>query len=88
MAKTVARKRAVLYNAFENAVELDEFDRHPIDKVKSTPSKLAEEGDWRVVIGPRQMRECLTAVTHVGRRGRGRRLRAVRVHGPRGAASG
>ncbi|QKW39386.1 tyrosine-type recombinase/integrase [Actinomadura sp. NAK00032] len=76
-AKTVARKRAVLYNAFEYAVELDEFDRNPIDKVKWTPPKLAEEVDWRVVIGPRQMRECLTAVTYVGKRGRGRRLRAL-----------
>lgn len=87
-AKTVARKRAVLYNAFEYAVELDESDRNPIDKVKWTPSKLAEEVDWRVMIGPRQMRECLTAVTYVGKRGRGRRLRAVRVRVPRGAASG
>src|SRR5690606_35905655 len=33
-AKTVARKRAVLYNAFEYAVELDEFERNPMDKVK------------------------------------------------------
>jgi integrase len=45
--------------------------------VKWTPPKLAEEVDWRVVIGPRQMRECLTAVTYVGQRGRGRRLRAL-----------
>lgn len=76
-ASTVARKRAVLYNAFEYAVELEEFDRNPIDKVKWSPPKLAEEVDWRVVIGPRQMRECLTAVTYVGKRGRGRRLRAL-----------
>lgn len=33
-AKAVARKRAVLYNAFEYAVELEEFDRNPIDEVK------------------------------------------------------
>ena len=76
-AKTVARKRAVLYNAFEYAVELEELDRNPIDLVKWKPPKLAEEVDWRVVIGPRQMRECLTAVTYVGKRGRGRRLRAL-----------
>ncbi|MFI0452160.1 tyrosine-type recombinase/integrase [Actinomadura sp. 6N118] len=76
-ASTVARKRAVLYNAFEYAVELEEFERNPIDKVKWTAPKLAEEVDWRVVIGPRQMRECLTAVTYVGKRGRGRRLRAL-----------
>jgi integrase len=74
---TVARKRAVLYNAFEYAVELEEFDRNPIDKVKWSPPKLAEEVDWLVVIGPRLMRECLTAVTYVGKRGRGRRLRAL-----------
>ncbi|MEV0408508.1 site-specific integrase [Actinoallomurus sp. NPDC050550] len=76
-AATVARKRAVLHNAFEYAVELEEFARNPIGKVKWTPPKLAEEVDWRVVIGPRQMRECLTAVTYVGKRGRGRRLRAL-----------
>ncbi|MEU8340429.1 hypothetical protein AB0C74_01915 [Spirillospora sp. NPDC048832] len=33
-AKAVARKRAVLYNAFEYAVELEEFDRNTIDEVK------------------------------------------------------
>ncbi|GAA2456886.1 tyrosine-type recombinase/integrase [Actinomadura vinacea] len=76
-ASTVARKRAVLHNAFEYAVELGEFERNPIDRVKWTPPKLAEEVDWRVVIGPRQMRECLTAVTYIGKRGRGRRLRAL-----------
>jgi integrase len=76
-ASTVARKRAVLYNAFEYAVELEEFERNPIDRVKWTPPKLAEEVDWRVVISPRQMKEALTAVTYVGKRGRGRRLRAL-----------
>lgn len=76
-AATVARKRAVLHNAFEYAVELEEFDRNPITKVKWKPPKLAEQVDWRVVIGPRQIRECLTAVTYVGARGRGRRLRAL-----------
>jgi integrase len=76
-AATVARKRAVFHNAFEYAVELEEFDRNPIGKVKWTPPKLAEQVDWRVVIGPRQMRECLIAVTYVGTRGRGRRLRAL-----------
>ncbi len=75
-ASTVARKRAVLYNAFEYAVELEEFDRNPIDRVKWTPPKLAEEVDWRVVIGPRKMRECLTAVTYIGKRGKWR-LRAL-----------
>jgi integrase len=76
-AATVARKRAVLHNAFEYAVELEEFDRNPIGKVKWTPPRLAEQIDWRVVISPRQMRECLTAVTYVGVRNRGRRLRAL-----------
>ncbi|SNS30969.1 hypothetical protein SAMN05443665_1002272 [Actinomadura meyerae] len=33
-AKAVARKPAVLYNAFEYAVELEEFDRNTIDEVK------------------------------------------------------
>lgn len=76
-ASTVARKRAVLYNAFEYAVEVGEYERNPIDSVKWTPPKLADEVDWRVVISPRQMRECLTAATYVGQRGRGRRLRAL-----------
>ncbi|MBW8485107.1 site-specific integrase [Actinomadura parmotrematis] len=77
-ASTVTRKRAVFYNAFEYAVELEEpgFEGNPLDKVKWTPPQVAEEVDPRVVIGPRHMDECLTAVTYVGKRGRGRRLRA------------
>ncbi|GGV10752.1 hypothetical protein GCM10010182_33590 [Actinomadura cremea] len=72
----MARKRAVLYNAFGYAVELKEVGSNPIDGIKWTPPQVAEEVDPRVVIGPRQMGECLTAVTYVGKRGRGRRLRA------------
>ncbi|GAA3143161.1 tyrosine-type recombinase/integrase [Planomonospora alba] len=74
---TVARKRAVLHAVLEYAVELGELPANPLHKVKWKPPKTTETVDPRVAVNPRQAGELLTAVTYVGRRGRGRRLMAL-----------
>jgi len=76
-ATTVSRKRAVFYNALQYAVELGLLPSNPLDTIRWKPAKVAETVDPRVVINPRQAQELLTAVTYVGRRGRGRRLMAM-----------
>ena len=68
-AATVARKRAIFYNALQYAVELEELDLNPIDRVRWKPIKVAESVDPRVVINPRQAAELLAAVTYIGSRG-------------------
>lgn len=78
-ATTMRRKRSVYYNVLQYAVELEEIDFNPVDKVRVSArrQKVVTEVDRRVVVNPRQARELLTAVTYVGRRGdRGARLRA------------
>lgn len=81
-ATTTRRKRAILYNVLQYAVELDLLDHNPLDKlrVRSVRQKVSIEVDRRVVANPLQVRELLTAVTYVGARGkdsrRGERLRA------------
>jgi integrase len=75
-ANTIARKRAVFYNALQYAVDLEELPTNPIDRVKAwKPPKVREVVDRRVVVNPRQARELLMAVTYVGRTNRGRHLR-------------
>ncbi|MEO3795804.1 transposase [Nonomuraea sp. B10E15] len=74
---TIARKRAVFHALLEYAVELEELSANPLHKVKWKPPKTTETVDPRVVVNPRQAQELLTAVTYVGRRGRGRRLMAL-----------
>ncbi|MEV0623137.1 tyrosine-type recombinase/integrase [Nonomuraea sp. NPDC050404] len=74
---TIARKRAVFHALLEYAVELNELSANPLHKVKWKPPKTTETVDARVVVNPRQAQELLTAVTYVGRRGRGRRLMAL-----------
>ncbi|MEV1200281.1 tyrosine-type recombinase/integrase [Microbispora rosea] len=76
-ANTVRRKRAVLHAVLEYAVELEELPSNPLHKVKWKPPKTTETVDPRVVVNPRQAQELLTAVTYVGKRGRGRRLMAL-----------
>ncbi|MEU8381973.1 tyrosine-type recombinase/integrase [Streptosporangium sp. NPDC048865] len=76
-ANTIRRKRAVFYNALQYAVELEELLANPVTKVRWKPVKVAETVDPRVVVNPEQVRELLTMVTYVGRRGRGRRLMAL-----------
>ncbi|MDG4828259.1 tyrosine-type recombinase/integrase [Solwaraspora sp. WMMD1047] len=72
---TVRRKRSVFYNVLQYAVELEELEFNPVDKlrVRSTRKKLAVTVDRRVVVNPRQAGELLTAVSYVGRRGRVRK---------------
>lgn len=76
-ATTVRRKRSVFANVLKYAVELEELTSNPLDGLTWTPPKTSEVVDRRVVVNPRQARELLTAVTYVGRRGRGRRLMAL-----------
>jgi hypothetical protein len=73
---TVARKRAIFYNVLQYAVELEEFDYNPIDRINWKPVEIAETIDPRVVINPVQARELLAALTYIGTNGRGRRLMA------------
>ncbi|MGW3363689.1 tyrosine-type recombinase/integrase [Streptosporangium canum] len=76
-SNTIRRKRAVFYNALQYAVELEELPANPVTKVRWKPVKVSETVDPRVVVNPEQVRELLTMVTYVGRRGRGRRLMAL-----------
>ncbi|MBB5139871.1 integrase [Thermocatellispora tengchongensis] len=78
-ANTVKRKRAVFHHVLEYAVELEELPSNPLHRVKWKPPKTTETVDPRVVVNPRQARELLTAVTYVGKRGRGRRGRGQRL---------
>jgi integrase len=75
---TYRRKRAVFYNIIEYAVELDELDDNPLDriKLKRRSVKIAQEIDRRCVVNPQQARELLTAVTYCGRT-RGEHMRAM-----------
>ncbi|MFF4197474.1 hypothetical protein [Nonomuraea sp. NPDC001831] len=58
-------------------MELEGLSANPLHKIKWKPPKTTETVDPRVVVNPRQAQELLTAVTYVGRRGRGRRLMAL-----------
>lgn len=75
---TYRRKRAVFYNIIEYAVELDELDDNPLDRIKSKRRsvKIAQAIDRRCVVNPRQAEELLTAVTYCGRT-RGEHMRAM-----------
>lgn len=61
-ANTVARRRAVLYNALEYAVELDRLQSNPLDRVKWKAPKVAELVDVRTVVNHDQARALLAAV--------------------------
>ncbi|MDN3356113.1 tyrosine-type recombinase/integrase [Actinomadura sp. DC4] len=74
---TVSRKRAIFYNVLQYAVELEELDSNPIDRINWKPIEVAEAVDPRVVINPVQARELLAAVTYIGTRSNGRRLMAL-----------
>ncbi|WP_327586171.1 tyrosine-type recombinase/integrase [Nonomuraea sp. NBC_00507] len=76
-ANTIRRKRAVLHALLEYAVELEELSANPLHRIKWKPAKTTETVERRIVVNPRQAQELLTAVTYVGRRGRGRRLMAL-----------
>ncbi|MFG1811233.1 tyrosine-type recombinase/integrase [Streptomyces sp. NPDC049040] len=77
--QTYRRRRAVVFNVLEYAVELGVLPANPLTRVQRKRGKRAvQEVDRRVVVNPRQARELLTAVTYVGAydRASGRRLRA------------
>ncbi|GGV00690.1 tyrosine-type recombinase/integrase [Streptomyces spectabilis] len=77
--QTYRRRRAVVFNVLEYAVELEHLPSNPLARVRRKRGKRAvQEVDRRVVVNPRQARELLTAVTYVGGydRASGRRLRA------------
>lgn len=61
-AKTFSRKRAVLHNALEYAVELNVLERNKLPQIKWTPPKEVKAIDKRVVINPRQAQRLLEAV--------------------------
>ncbi|MFK0167507.1 tyrosine-type recombinase/integrase [Streptomyces sp. NPDC090306] len=77
--QTYRRRRAVIFNVLEYAVELEALTFNPLSRVRRKRGKRpVQEVDRRVVVNPRQARELLTALTYVGGydRASGRRLRA------------
>ena len=77
-AETMRRKRSVLYNVLDYAVELEHLPTNPIDRVKRKKIRVVKSVDRRSVASPAQARDLLTAVTYVGgyKRAGGRKLRA------------
>ncbi|MGW6456568.1 tyrosine-type recombinase/integrase [Streptomyces sp. NPDC055078] len=76
---TYRRRRAVVFNVLEYAVELEMLTANPLSRVRrKRGNRAVQEVDRRVVVNPRQARELLAAVTYVGgyERASGRRLRA------------
>lgn len=61
-ASVVRRKRAVLFNALEYAVERKLLDRNPILNMKWKPPKTQKSIDKRVVVNPQQAARLLDAV--------------------------
>jgi integrase len=73
-ATVVNRKRAVLSNAMEYAVELEQLAVNPIPALKWKAPKVTHAVDRRSVVNPIQARTLLNAVDEV--RWSGRRLKA------------
>lgn len=61
-ASTVARKRAIFYNAVEYAVELGHLSGNPVASIKWRAPKVTEAVNPRVVINHGQARTLLDAV--------------------------
>lgn len=77
--QTYRRRRAVVFNSIQFAVELEALPSNSLSRVRRKRGKRpVQEVDRRVVVDPRQARELLAAVTYVGgyERASGRRLRA------------
>ncbi|MEU4932746.1 tyrosine-type recombinase/integrase [Streptomyces yokosukanensis] len=77
--QTYRRRRTVVFNGLEYAVELEALTSNPLSRVRRKRGKRAvQEVDRRVVVSLRQARELLTALTYVGGydRASGRRLQA------------
>ncbi|MGH3755746.1 MAG: tyrosine-type recombinase/integrase [Pseudonocardiaceae bacterium] len=69
-ASTTGRKRAVLHNALEYAVERELLPLNPFTALKTKKTRTAETVDKRVVISPDQAARLLDAVHDQGRTGR------------------
>jgi len=67
---TVRRKRAVLHNALEYALEVGVLVSNPMSSLKWKAPKVAEAVDRRVVVNPKQASQLLDAVGVQGRTGR------------------
>jgi integrase len=67
---TVSRKRAVLHNALELAVEHRRIDTNPLSKMSWKAPRVDEAIDARSVLSPTQARALLAAVDDQGPRGR------------------
>jgi integrase len=65
----VNRKRAVLYNAAEYAVERNLLDKNPVPDLKWKAPKVTHEVDKRAVANPIQVRTLFNAVRKVKRSG-------------------
>lgn len=61
-ASVVRRKRAILYNALDYAVEKKLLDKNPLLEVKWSAPKTARAIDKRVVVNPQQATKLLDAV--------------------------
>lgn len=72
-AKTVARKRSVLYNALEHAVEQKILNKNRLPEVKWTAPKEVKAIDKRVVINPKHARKLFQAVESLHIEGQPRR---------------
>lgn len=66
---TIARKRAVIYNVLELAVEHEHFTANPLDRIRWNPPKVTGTVDPRSVVNPKQARVLLEAVAAQGARG-------------------
>jgi integrase len=65
-ATTIARKRAVLFNVLDLAVEREIFATHPLARVRWKAPKVADSFDPRAVINPTQARALLDATRTLG----------------------
>jgi integrase len=75
-SETFKRKRKILVNVCNYAVELGEFTQNPVDSVTVQKPPRIVAVDPRVVANPQQVSNLLGAVSYVGgyNRARGRRL--------------
>jgi integrase len=69
-ASTIGRKRAVLHNALEYAVERELLPQNPLTVLKIKKTRTVEAIDKRVVVSPDQAVQLLEAVGGQGRTGR------------------
>lgn len=69
--QTYRRRRAVVSNMLQYAVELGALNANPLSQVRRKRGKRAvQEVDRRVVVNPGQARELLTALTYAAMRAR------------------